>query len=123
MIIIYGTRGGEGVDYIIQSHDGIIVLGYYIIKIHYVYMALGFLWFVVIINKIYNKKASFEKSLFFIGSQGGAWARFVAFVFVADAFALCGAFLGLLRGCAGSWCKNSTIQIAQIWRFDFWLIL
>ena len=56
--------------------------------------------FVVIIYKNHAKKAYFEKSLFFIQSQGGAWARSVAFVVVADVFGACRAFFGLLRGCA-----------------------
>lgn len=79
--------------------------------------------FVVIIYKNHAKKAYFEKSLFFIQSQGGAWARSVAFVFVADAFAPCRAFLGLLRGCAFAWSVFVFRHFAQIGRFDFWLLL
>lgn len=70
--------------------------------------------FVVIIYKNNAKKAYFEKSLFFIRSQGGAWARSVAFVFVVFAFALCRAFLGLLRGCAVAWSVFGVRHFAQI---------
>ena len=85
--------------------------------------ARAVLRFVVIINKIHDKKASFEKSLFFIQSRGGAWARFVAFVFVADAFGACRAFLGLLHGCAFVWSIFALRHFAQIRQFDFGLLL
>ena len=75
--------------------------------------------FVVIINKIHAKKASFEKSLFFKQSQSGTWARSVAFVFVADAFALCGAFLGLLCGRVVAWSVFGVRHFAQKGRFGF----
>ena len=81
--------------------------------------ARAVLCFVVIIYKNHAKKAYFEKSLFFIQSQGGAWARSVAFVFVADAFAPCRAFLGLLCGCAFAWSVFGIRHFAQKGRFDF----
>lgn len=82
-----------------------------------------FCFFVVIINKKHVKKACFEKRLFLIQAQGGAWARSVAFVFVADAFGACRAFLGLLRGCVFAWSVFGVRYFAQIGRFDFWFLL
>lgn len=70
-----------------------------------------------------RKKAYFEKSLFFIQSQGGALARSVAFVFVADAVAPCRAFLGLLRGCVFAWSVFGVSHFAQIGRFAIGAVL
>ena len=85
--------------------------------------ARSVLFFVVIIHKNHAKKAYFEKRLFFIQSQGGAWARSVAFVFVADAFGACRAFLGLLRGCVFAWSVFDVRHFAQIKRFAIMVVL
>lgn len=85
--------------------------------------ARAVLRFVVIIYKNHAKKAYFEKSLFFIQSQGGAWARSVAFVFVAFAFALCRAFFGLLRGRVFAWSVFAFRHFAQIGRFAIMALL
>mgnify|MGYP006924627345 CR=1 FL=1 len=47
----------------------------------------------------------------------------MAFVFVTDAVGACGAFLGLLRGCAFAWFVFGVRHFAQIGRFDFGLLL
>lgn len=81
-------------------------------------------YFVVIINKIYDKKAYYKKILPLQAFVGFARAFVVSFVFVVFAFAPCSAFLGLLRGCVGAWCKNGNVQFAQILHFDksrFWV--